>query len=144
MKLINFTTKGGQYIILEDGSELDIHNDFELNFYTYAFEQRTFKLVLKKRTDDWVQPLSFNSLSLNFVGVDVVRTRESEIESLTKYPGDERTISIIGLTTKDDSEFLGYISEEALDDSTEYALAIQTETSMAFVIHAESVVISTE
>lgn len=144
MKLINFKTLEGQYIVLENGTELDIHNKFQLTNFKYSFHNRSFILTLDKRTDDWVQELDFKSLTLQFDKIDTLRIRESDFESLTNYPEDENTVSIIGLTTKDDTDFLGYIPDEAQDNQTEYALTIQTETEMAFVIHGESAELITE
>ena len=141
MKLTNFKISEDNIGLQLDNEEyIDLHNNYDLINFNYRFENRVFEVSWKKSIGNWVRKDSPNNLTLVFSNVSILRIRELDqtLESLNEFPEDDKSLSIIGFTDKEDKEFLGYIPNPNLE-AENLALTLQTENGQAIIVFCKNV-----
>jgi hypothetical protein len=126
-------------IELENGYYIDLHNNYDLKNFEYNFENRSFRINFTKSKGDWVNENDPGFLLMKFKDVEILRMKEIDQskESLYEYREDDKTLSSIGYTYKEDNEFLGYIVNP--NNANELALVIQTQNDQGIIIYCKSI-----
>ena len=143
MKLVNFKIAEDHNAIETDGGRyFDLHNNFNFVSFNYQFSKRYFEINWNRSQGDWVSKTDPKQLKIEFTNVTILRIKELDQDEdvLMKYQSDDLTLSIIGFTSKDDTEFQGYLANVNSQDEN-YPIAIQTQNGQGFIIYSESAVL---
>jgi hypothetical protein len=103
MKALNFSISEGFTELSYNGSDFDLHNDFDLLSFKHDNVLCIAEIIFAKGSGDWVPKDNPNSLTLLFKNVKNVYYKDHNEDYPTDYiTQDELTVNMVGFSISAD------------------------------------------
>ena len=133
MKKINFFIDGNHALVV-DGNYIDLHNNFDFEYFKYSVKQNKVTISWIKAVGDWVQADEYKKISMIFENIILLRMKNESID----ISRERSTLLFIGYLHPEEINFMDGCLDEK-EATSLYHLILSFEDGFTIKIFADSV-----